>query len=138
MASYRNFNKKWWGQTSCMGPHLDLIVVFSVSCELCFEYYIHDQNMFTINESWRLRWSREVLVVTCKVKLEMVFFPQIYGLSKLFILSILEKGYSTNALYFRMSEWVNIFFNANSAICHLYQRESKLIFNEMMMRSVLY
>ena len=94
--------------------------------------------MFTINESWRLRWSREVLVVTCKVKLEMVFFPQIYGLSKLFILSILEKGYSTNALYFRMSEWVNIFFNANSAICHLYQRESKLIFNEMMMRSVLY
>jgi hypothetical protein len=31
-----------------------------------------------------------------------------------------------------------LLYNANSAICHLYYGENKLIFNEMMMRSVLF
>jgi hypothetical protein len=39
-----------------------------------------------------------------------------------------------------MSEWVSewLLFNANSAIFQLYRGENKLIFNEMMMISVLY
>ena len=35
-----------------------------------------------------------------------------------------------------MSEW--LLFDANSAIFQLYHGETKLIFNEMMMRSALY
>jgi len=31
-----------------------------------------------------------------------------------------------------------LLFNANSAICQLYHGENKLIFNEIMMRSILY
>jgi hypothetical protein len=36
----------------------------------------------------------------------------------------------------RVGEW--LLFNANSAICQLYQGENKLIFDEMMTRSALY
>ena len=37
-----------------------------------------------------------------------------------------------------LSEWVIVFFNANSAIFQLYHGKNKLIFIEMMMRSALY
>jgi hypothetical protein len=41
---------------------------------------------------------------------------------------------------FWSSEWVSewLLFNANSAIFQLYHGENKLIFNEIMMRFVLY
>jgi hypothetical protein len=41
-----------------------------------------------------------------------------------------------NTMVNRASEW--LLFNANSAIFHLYHGETKLIYNEMMMRHALY
>ena len=43
-------------------------------------------------------------------------------------------------MYWIYFEWVNerLLFNANSAIFQLYHGESKLIFNEMMIRSALF
>jgi hypothetical protein len=48
----------------------------------------------------------------------------------------LDLGRFIVCLNFVFSEW--LLFNANSAILHLYHGENKLIFNEMMMKSILY
>jgi hypothetical protein len=44
--------------------------------------------------------------------------------------------YTTLNMVQGLSEW--LFFNANSEFCQLYHDENKLIFNEMIMRFVLY
>ena len=48
----------------------------------------------------------------------------------------LDLGRFIVCLNFVFSEW--LLFNANSAILQLYHGENKLIFNEMMMKSILY
>ena len=45
-----------------------------------------------------------------------------------------QKKTYTHALFLRVSEW--LLFNANTAMFKLYHGENKLIFNEMMMRSL--
>ena len=46
--------------------------------------------------------------------------------------------YPFSVIFQWVSEWLNLLFNPNSAIFQLYHCENKLIFKEMMMRSVLF
>jgi hypothetical protein len=64
-----------------------------------------------------------------------VFTFSLYSFIFRKLLCMNNNGWKTNCIQV-VSE--GLLFNANSAIVQLYHSESKLIFNEMMMRSTLF